>query len=257
MIQSNNAPPLRMRLPTVFLYLVVLAGASASQDLLVSRKTGINSKSQDTSITVIRYDKDGFKVSEVTNGKMVSDWDSQGRYLGSRDMDKTEYYDRTVWVSQDSTQRHLPAFEEPIGDRYFGLRKNCWCADSIFHYRENKTLIQKRKFNFDTKGNVEAVLLVWMLLDPPVLDTGRIIHNTYDQNGRLIATIEVDRENGSDTTSYLYEYDKLENIVVERTNTSIMRRFPKSKNRGGTFAFDILGRNSGYFKRKIQPLHLQ
>src|SRR5687767_3048418 len=167
------------------LFLLVLVHATASQELLISKKTAINPRSKDTAVTVFRYDKDGFKVSEVTDGQRISDWDSQGRYLGSRGVSETEYYDRTVWVKADSTIRYIPVFQNPIGDKYFGLRKNCWCADSIFHYRDNKTLIQKRKFSFDAKGNAETVVLVWTLPIPPVTDTARVIHNTYDQNGRL------------------------------------------------------------------------
>src|SRR5687768_2038409 len=100
-----------MKILAGMLFLLVLVDVPASQELLVSRKTAINPRSKDTTVTVFRYDKAGFKVSEVTDGQRISDWDSQGRYLGSRGVSETEYYDKTVWVTADSTLRYIPVFQ--------------------------------------------------------------------------------------------------------------------------------------------------
>src|SRR5688572_1649637 len=130
------------------------AGTSYSQEMVLAKTTTVHSSPPDTVITLYQYDRNGFLVRTVARDNFVQDWDSFGRSIGHRTEGDTAYTVKTTWFSADSAQRRTPGFDEPLGERWFGRRKNCWCADSIYIYREIHTLMAKMFFIFDTLGSV-------------------------------------------------------------------------------------------------------
>lgn len=165
----------------------------------------------DTMKTTFTYDANGMKVRERFSF-IVWEWDSLGRYARWTQHNHRDTNEISTWVTADSSVRGSPQSTLQTRERWFGLRKNCRCADSAYRYSFSGSLLHIRRFSYDGNGNL--TLITRDYANPARRDTAQRYENTYAE-GRLVSRISYDHES-EDSTRQFFVYKPLDSLIEAR-----------------------------------------
>lgn len=165
----------------------------------------------DTMKTTFTYDANGMKVRERFSF-IVWEWDSLGRYARWTQHNHRDTNEISTWVTVDSSVRGSPQSTLQVREKWFGLRTNCRCADSLYRYSFNGSLHHVRRFTYDSLGNLS--LITRNYVSPARFDTAQRYENTYAA-GRLTSRVSYDNE-AEDTTRQYFVYKPLDSLIEAR-----------------------------------------
>jgi hypothetical protein len=173
----------------------------------------------DTQVTTFSYDAQGRKVRERFSF-ITLEWDSLGRYVRWTQHDARDTVEISTWLALDSSIRGSAHSTLQTRERWFGLRANCRCADSMYRYSFNGTLNHVRRWTYDAQGN--PTLVTRDYANPPRRDTAQRYENAYfahvvagPLHGRLASRVSYDVEL-EDTTLQVFEYEPLDSLLEAR-----------------------------------------
>jgi hypothetical protein len=165
----------------------------------------------DTQRTTFTYDANGMKVRERFSF-ITWEWDSLGRYVRWTQHDHRDTNEVSTWVTADSSVRGSPGSTLKIAERWFGLRPNCRCADSVYRYGYNGSLLHIRRYTYDMHGNL--TLVTRDFANPARRDTAQRYENTY-VGDELVSRRVYDAE-AEDSTRQFFVYASLESLQEGR-----------------------------------------
>jgi hypothetical protein len=173
----------------------------------------------DTQVTAFTYDAQGRKVRERFSF-ITLEWDSLGRYVRWTQHDARDTVEIATWLTADSSIRGSAHSTLQTRERWFGLRPNCRCADSMYRYSFNGALNHVRRYTYDAHGNLTLVTRDYA--NPARRDTAQRYENFYlahvqsgPLHGRLASRISYDAEL-EDTTRQFFEYEPLDSLLEAR-----------------------------------------
>lgn len=165
----------------------------------------------DTQRTTFTYDANGMKVRERFSF-ITWEWDSLGRYVRWMQHNHRDTNEISTWITADSSVRASPQGNLKIREKWYGLRPNCRCADSVYRYGFNGNLLHIRRYTYDAHGNLALVTRDYA--NPARRDTAQRYENTYE-DAVLVSRFSYDAE-AEDSTRQFFVYAPLETLLEAR-----------------------------------------